>query len=191
MFRSLLGDWSTYRNKLAQWQQRNDAGRDLDFMGLGEDDAPSPPALRDYDYLLASWTRLMELSEQKGRFKDNDRLNDELHQASPERVISVMRKDAEKKPELLVGMHAAEKAREAERAAEQVASTSNPTVSLVPSETGEDDCEEEEAARGDKRRRTTTKTFQALPSSFGPSQGGRVSKRKGRGWSCTVNWLSE
>ncbi|TRM64417.1 hypothetical protein BD626DRAFT_557085 [Schizophyllum amplum] len=83
-YRMKLRAWIRYYFDVQEWKKQAD--EDPDFS------EPTAPSLRSYDALVADWVKLLDT----GDFKDNDRLNDPLHEQHPEAIIEAYRKKLEK-----------------------------------------------------------------------------------------------
>lgn len=149
-----------------------DEDSDTDVKPVNWRPKPDAPALRDYKTLEKAWRKLVE----HGKFKDNDRLMDDLHESPPEVVIAAYRQRVKERTTKAIMKQAEGKARLS--ASQQHAGTSRSTT-LGGTSTSEaaSDANEEEDVRAAKRRKTSAPE---KPSASRPTQQ-RVAGGKAKG----------
>ncbi|TRM64421.1 hypothetical protein BD626DRAFT_629368 [Schizophyllum amplum] len=88
-YRLMLSAWNRYYADLKQWKKVQ--GRKAPKR-KARTSKPAAPKLRNCDALMDNWKELLKT----GEFKDNDRLNDCLHEQHPEAIIEAYRHQLKK-----------------------------------------------------------------------------------------------
>ncbi|KAL1754438.1 hypothetical protein FB107DRAFT_215779 [Schizophyllum commune] len=103
MYRSILSEWvkqdvqlTALREELTAFEKKH--GKGVDRWGRSArlrkaiaETERAQPDLRDYEELQSQWKAIVEQGKEEGLFIENDRLDDEVHQHSPEHVFEIYR----------------------------------------------------------------------------------------------------
>ncbi|KAI5885957.1 uncharacterized protein SCHCODRAFT_02592584 [Schizophyllum commune H4-8] len=103
MYRDMLADWVKHniqlmatRDALNTFERKHGKGgdrwgRSARLRKALAETERAEPDLRNYEELQNQWKAIVEQGEEEGLFVENDRLNDEVHQHSPEYVLKIYR----------------------------------------------------------------------------------------------------